>query len=298
MSITDEWIALVVGRALDPDGHYGNQCVDAVDHYGEFIFGVPWPQSVGAVSGARQLLDAAPDAFWIRIDYFHGFIPQRGDVLVYGGDASNTWGHTAIVEAATNTYIDVLQQDGFGAPLKFVDGAWYSDKPAHRARLAYSQKGTGPLKGVLRPRPEKLKSSTIQPQSTNTTPLEDILDMANPEQLDRLLKAADRINGVITEPTAKVLTVNDIPKIAAASAGQVFNTPIKRQGKGAALGEFTSFGAVLAWDDHGTLEIIAAIAASAASDGASVEQIRATILEAMKSTVNVEVSVKGAESNG
>src|SRR5690349_20223546 len=134
--IRDSWINLVAGQALDPDGHYGNQCVDAVDHYGEFIFGVPWPQSVGAVSGARQLLDAAPDTYWIRIDYFHGFIPQRGDVLVYGGDSSNTWGHTAVTEAATATYIDVMQQDGFGAPLKLVDGAWYSDKPAHRARLA------------------------------------------------------------------------------------------------------------------------------------------------------------------
>ena len=171
MSITDDWIASVVGQALDPDGHYGNQCVDAVDHYGQFIFGVPWPQCVKAVNGARQLLDAAPDEYWTRIDYYHGFIPERGDVLVYGGDQYNEWGHTAVTEAATNTYIDVLQQDGFGAPLKFVDGGWYSDKPAHRARLRYSQTGTGPLKGALRPRPEKLRAGSIQVQSVAVAPV-------------------------------------------------------------------------------------------------------------------------------
>ena len=166
MAIIDDWLATVVGQALDPDGHYGNQCVDAVDHYAEFIFGVRWQDCVGGVSGANQLLDAAPDAYWTRIDYSHGFIPQRGDVLVYGGDQYNQWGHTAVVESADAIGIGVVQQDGFGAPLKFVDGGWYSNKPAARARLAYRQNGTGALAGVLRPRPEKLRTGGIQPQST------------------------------------------------------------------------------------------------------------------------------------
>jgi hypothetical protein len=219
MSVIDDWFGVALGNALDPDGHYGNQCVDAVDHYGEFIFGVPWSQSVGAVSGARQLLDAAPDAFWIRIDYYHGFIPQRGDVLVYGGDKSNTWGHTAVTEAATATVIDVAQQDGFGAPLKFVDGAWYSDKPAHRARLAYSQNGTGALKGVLRPRPEKLKSSTIRPQGSITI---------TPFQEDEM--SAEDVKTIRADIATVHQTVIDNQKGIRADVATVHNTIIRDVG--------------------------------------------------------------------
>jgi hypothetical protein len=156
--IIDNWFASAVGTKMNPDGHYGLQCVDAVDYYAEFIFGVPWNISVGGVNGANNLLDVAPDEYWIRIDYFHGFVPQYGDVLVFAGDVYNQWGHTAVTLSATATRITVVQQDGFAAPLKWVDGAQYSDKPAHVAYLNYSANGTGPLMGVLRPRPEKLIS--------------------------------------------------------------------------------------------------------------------------------------------
>ena len=163
-NIQYEWAASVIGVGLDPDGHYGNQCVDTVDHYAQFIFGVPWPQSVGGVAGAKNLLDVAPDEYWERIDYYHGFIPQQFDVLVFGGDSLNFWGHTAVCWWADNITINVIQQDGFAYPWKWVDGAYYSDKPAHYYTLHYSQAGTGPLMGVLRPRANKLvQSGTIAP---------------------------------------------------------------------------------------------------------------------------------------
>jgi len=60
--IREVWMNTVVGTALNPDGHYGYQCVDVPDHFAEFIFGVPWAQSVGGVAGANGLLDAAPDS--------------------------------------------------------------------------------------------------------------------------------------------------------------------------------------------------------------------------------------------
>jgi len=156
LAIQYEWASTVIGRALDPDGHYGNQCVDTVDHYGQFIFGVPWPQCVGGVNGARNLLDVAPDEYWERIDYYHGFIPQQFDVLVFDGDYLNQFGHTAVCWWANSTTINCIQQDGFARPWKFVDGAWYSDKPAHYYTLNYRQDGTGPLAGVLRPKQSKM----------------------------------------------------------------------------------------------------------------------------------------------
>ena len=151
----EEWLVTTEGKALDPDGAYGNQCVDVPDAYGEALFGVHWSVCVGGVQGARELLDAAPDKYWIRIDNDPSnpnLVPQRGDVVVTSGDTTNTWGHVYICEAADPSGVDALQQDGFAPPLKFVNGGFYSNKPAHRVRLPYEAKGMGYTKGWLRPR--------------------------------------------------------------------------------------------------------------------------------------------------
>jgi hypothetical protein len=205
--IREDWAATVVGQALNPDRFAGNQCVDVTDHFGEFIFGVPWQQCVGGVRGAKDLLDRAPDEYWTRIDYSHGFIPQRFDVLVYAGDSLNEWGHTAIVESADKIGINVIQQDGFAAPHQFVDGNWYSAKPAHRARLAYSARGTGLLLGVLRARPDKLRAGTIQltPQSTITplTPIQED-DMSAEEVLSWPIERTDGQKSTVAVELAKI----------------------------------------------------------------------------------------------
>lgn len=158
-----EWLATAPGVAMNPDGHYGLQCVDLVDQYAQDIFGVPWSQSIGGVTGAKQLLDAAPDAFWIRTDNNPNrpdLIPSRGDVVVFSGSAINQWGHTAVVDSADANGMWVIQQDGFAAPLIWADGNWYSNKPAHRVWLPYYSNGTGPISGWLTPRTEKLKGNT------------------------------------------------------------------------------------------------------------------------------------------
>jgi hypothetical protein len=87
--------------------------------------------------------------------------------------------------------------------------------------------------------------------------------------------------------------------IIRATADTVLNTPIKRQGKGAGLGDSTSLGALVAWHDSGTLDVIAAVAASAASDGGTVEQIKDAVAAALaQGTVKVDVTVQGVQSNG
>lgn len=155
-----EWIDTAPGLKLNPDQHYGLQCVDLVDAYAEAIFNVPWSKSVGGVQGAKQLLDAAPDEFWIRIDNDpdnQDLIPQTGDVFVFGGTPGvNDWGHTGVVDQAFANGMWAVQQDGFAPPLVFVDDSWYSDKPAQRVWLPYWQRGTGSLIGWLRPREEKV----------------------------------------------------------------------------------------------------------------------------------------------
>jgi hypothetical protein len=142
---------------MDPDGAYGNQCVDLVDAYGAAIFGVPWNVCVGGVVGAKQLLDAAPDKYWIRVDNNPAdpnLLPPRGAVVVTSGDGLNEWGHTYVVLSADVNGVDAMQQDGFAEPRKFVNGGWYSNKPAHKARLPWEAAGMGFTLGWLIPRNE------------------------------------------------------------------------------------------------------------------------------------------------
>ena len=179
MSIQEQWVAEVVGKALNPDNFAENQCVDVVDHYGAYIFGVPWPECVGGVRGAKDLLDVAPGRYWQKIAYYPGFRPKFGDIGVMGGSDLNEWGHTFYTLSSDNYGIDVLQQDGFAPPLR--NG--YSIKPVHEARLAYNSPGTGPLIGVLRPRPEKMIGSLTPAGNTNQ---EDI--MASIEDLRAVVR--------------------------------------------------------------------------------------------------------------
>ena len=155
----EEWLNTAEGVTMNPDGAYGNQCVDLVDAYGQAIFGVPWSVCVGGVVGAKQLLDAAPDKYWIRVDNNPAdpnLIPPRGAVVVTSGDATNPWGHTYAVLASDVNGVDAIQQDGFAEPLQFVSGGWYSAKPAHKARLPYAATGIGYTLGWLIPRENML----------------------------------------------------------------------------------------------------------------------------------------------
>lgn len=151
----EEWIRTADGIKMDPDGAYGNQCVDLVDAFGEALFGVPWNVCVGGVNGARELLDAAPDKYWTRVDNDPNdpnLLPPRGAVVVTSGDSSQPWGHTYVCMEATTSGSKAMQQDGFAAPLKFVNGGWYSDKPAHIADLPWEAPGMGHTLGWLIPK--------------------------------------------------------------------------------------------------------------------------------------------------
>ncbi|ALY08487.1 endolysin [Arthrobacter phage Anansi] len=155
----ETWLLNAVGKIFDYDRSYGYQCVDLADAYGQDIFGVPWQTSVGGVGGARELLDRVPDEYWIRIDNDPNdpnLIPERGDMVVFAGSPLNPFGHVAIVLSADGSGMWVVQQDGFAPPLQFVNGNWYSAKPAHKAWLPYTGDGTGVIAGWLRPRQNKI----------------------------------------------------------------------------------------------------------------------------------------------
>lgn len=175
--IQENWLQSAVGKIFDYDRSYGYQCVDLGDAYGQDITGVPWPTSVGGVGGARELLDRVPDEFWTRIDNDESnpnLIPERGDMVVFGGSPLNPYGHVAVVLSADAAGMWVVQQDGFAAPLQYVNGNWYSAKPAHKAWLPYWGDGTGPIAGWLRIKQNKVigGGASVKPSGevTVTTP--------------------------------------------------------------------------------------------------------------------------------
>jgi hypothetical protein len=111
-------------------------------------------------------------------------------------------------------------------------------------------------------------------------------DKTNQEKLDDLW-------WILCAPDGRPALMN---LIAEAVTSRVFNTPIPRQGKGTGIGPETSLGAMVAWHDSGTLDVIAAAGAGAAADGATVDEIKEAMKDVMANgTVKVDVSVKGAE---
>lgn len=146
--------------------------------------------------------------------------------------------------------------------------------------------------------PNSLFRGSVTPQSATIKPIEGFLMALNDEQQALVLAAAERIVNALDRPHGKVLTTDGdhLNEVAGRVADRVFNTPIPRQGTGAGLGPETTLGAVLSWYDTGILNIISTVAASAAGDGATVDQIKAAVESALReNVVKVDVSVKGGK---
>lgn len=89
------WVKSKVGTGLDYDGVYGNQCVDLICYYYQYL----GQRSPGG-NGCDYAWNALPSG-WQRIQ---GAQPQKGDILVYSGNSSNPYGHVAIYAADRETY--------------------------------------------------------------------------------------------------------------------------------------------------------------------------------------------------
>jgi len=155
----EEWFRTAPGLHLNPDKSFGNQCVDAIDAFAEAVFGVAWNISVGGVGGANELFAAAPTKYWHKVannPNDPNQMPPRGAWVITGGDSSNPYGHVyGVLESRPQGPL-ALQQDGFAAPHQFVNGNWYSAKPAHIAELPWYGAGIGTIIGWLIARDEMI----------------------------------------------------------------------------------------------------------------------------------------------
>lgn len=140
------WMDNAPGTAVDPNAIAGFQCVDVPKDYVQHIVAdTTWQMVWPGAGNAKDMLSTSSDAFVHRIlndPADPDQVPEPGDIIVWGGTGdggANPFGHIAVVTNADANGVDVIQQDGF------------LQVPMFRARLGYSNPGTGTVSGWLRP---------------------------------------------------------------------------------------------------------------------------------------------------
>lgn len=99
----DEFIAEYNGKSFDYDGVAGVQCVDLVKMYLDKVFGIK-PSAWGNAKDYYENFNNFPlKTSFTRIANTPDFIPQKGDIVVWGAGLGNTYGHIAIATGEGNT---------------------------------------------------------------------------------------------------------------------------------------------------------------------------------------------------
>lgn len=99
-----EFINNFSGKALDYDGVAGVQCVDLAKFYLNRVFGL----QPGAWGNAKDYYEnynniSALKNNFTRIANTPSFVPQKGDIVIWGAGLGNTYGHIAIATGEGNT---------------------------------------------------------------------------------------------------------------------------------------------------------------------------------------------------
>ena len=110
-----KWAYAQEGRFLDYDKVYGAQCVDLV-HYYYAYFG---KASYATGNGCDFVNNKLPDG-WTRIKNTPDFVPQPGDIAVWGKELSQ-YGHVAIILSAdAHSFVSMDQNWPRGSACKKV----------------------------------------------------------------------------------------------------------------------------------------------------------------------------------
>ena len=117
------------GAGYDVDGIFGNQCSDFATAYINYLIdGNAWSGGYTTYHG-YQYFDISYPAGWQKIENYDAFIPQAGDILVFNGAGSNTYGHVAVaIEGCTTTVYNAVGQDGYYNTLgaAYQSGAYFN----------------------------------------------------------------------------------------------------------------------------------------------------------------------------
>ncbi|MBT8162785.1 MULTISPECIES: hypothetical protein [Arthrobacter] len=298
--------ARLAGTYVDLDGGAGNQCWDSAMWINEKFFGLPrintWnpPGKAGRWPGwAGNLVDCFPQSDSIGAAYQllpPGTPGLPGDTVVWGTD-NQLW--------YPKTHVATLVSDGGNGWGYFLS---QNSSMARPDLPGYSPDSTGPVIfqtlpfagciGIIRPRTTGGSGSINFDSITTTSAEEDDMALTD-EQLTRLANVvADTImTRPITQPNGVVTNLKSVVSefrghVTDTIPASILNREIPR---GGTMGGKTSLGAMVGWNDEHVIQTIAAVAASAANDSASIDQIKEAVKQAVsESVVKVDVHIEGA----
>ena len=101
----NEFINTYNGKSFDYDGTAGVQCVDLIKMYLNKVFGL----TPGAWGNAKDYYEnynnnSVLKANFDRIANTSSFVPQKGDIAVFGSGLGNTYGHICIATGEGDTH--------------------------------------------------------------------------------------------------------------------------------------------------------------------------------------------------
>lgn len=168
----EAWLAGAPGRYMNPDGVYDFQCVDVPIDYARHLWpAADWERETFGRNNANGHMHNKPAEFWQVIWNAPGIHPRRGDVIIWGGDSINPYGHIAVVLEADGAGVRVIEQN------RDMSGA----RPASDGYWGYDNPGTGMVMGWLRPKLATITTASIEEDALSAADVEKIID-----KLDKL----------------------------------------------------------------------------------------------------------------
>lgn len=99
----DEFIKEYNGKSFDYDGVSGVQCVDLIKMYVDKVFGIK-PSSWGNAKDYYENYENLPlKNYFTKIAYKLFLVPQKGDIVVFGTEVGNIYGHISIATGDGDT---------------------------------------------------------------------------------------------------------------------------------------------------------------------------------------------------
>jgi hypothetical protein len=139
-----------VGKGLNPDGAFGNQCVDVVKVYDPEVVGKP-----SQLGSAIDYWTKYNPNFYTRVPNTPKGIPPVGSLIIWGSTKSPGWdgknvgkyGHIAVVNSANTDQFEAFEQNWPGNIGYWKNGDWISTDVCHFRMHNYSA-----VKGWLIPK--------------------------------------------------------------------------------------------------------------------------------------------------
>lgn len=147
----NEFIKTYKGKSFDYDGVSGVQCVDLVKQYLNKVFGIK-PGSWGNAKDYYEDYNSNKTlkANFTRIANTPEFVPQKGDIAVWGAGLGNTYGHVAIATGeGTTSYFYSYDLNWNGKTVKKVKHTYKGFLGVLRAKDQEKITGTAKVKFVV-----------------------------------------------------------------------------------------------------------------------------------------------------